>query len=132
VADATDQELERIDNETVDRALEGRPDDDRITEAAIVAARRAVYERGKADAAPHWVPGPPPDRGQYWIYWTTLQGERRVESCEIGSAVLNPGGRLLCKLSSGCAYAYLDDGIRSQISHHAPIVPPSPPEVSVG
>lgn len=83
-----------------------------------------AYERSKSD----WIPGAPSTRGRYWIYWHTLLDEDRVDAIELSPAVLNPDGNLLCKLSSGVAYRYSQDGIRSQISHHIPILEPAPPK----
>lgn len=54
----------------------------------------------------HWQPGPPPGRGRWWVVWTTLQGERRVEPIEISPAVIrydDPNARLLFKTMTGVA-----------------------------
>lgn len=74
-----------------------------------------------------WIPGPPPGRGRWWVFWHLKSGPR-VEAVEVGPALLlrdNPDARLLIKMLSGAAYVFEPN--RDDITHHMPIEPPGLP-----
>lgn len=77
-----------------------------------------------------WRSGPPPGRGQWWIYWHHLDGTWHVEACEVSPALTqyhDPDARLLLKMQHGVAYPF--DSAKAQITHHSPMGPPAPPSV---
>lgn len=80
-----------------------------------------------------WIPGAPPGRGKWWIYFRWLSGKTTVEACEVGPAVLkegDPSARLLLKFSTGAAYLFEPN--RASILFHAPIEAPDPPDLLDG
>lgn len=74
-----------------------------------------------------WIPGPPPGRGRWWVYWNLRTGPR-VECVEVGPALLqrdNPDARLLIKMLGGAAYEFAPN--RDDITHHMPLETPVGP-----
>lgn len=82
---------------------------------------------------PGWKPGPPPGRGNWWIYWRHLDDSWHVDSCEVSPSLLryyDPDAPLLLKLPHGACFPF--DTAKEQISHHAPMERPEPPKLRRG
>lgn len=78
---------------------------------------------------PHWIEGPPQERGCYWIVWRSAGGPR-VVAVDLSPAVIrhnDPTAPLLLKTMGGLAYQ-LAPNIH-HITHHMPLVAPPPPAI---
>lgn len=71
-----------------------------------------------------WIAGAPSERGTYWIFWRSNYGWK-VALVNISPALLNPGGKLLLKMTHGGAYDYALNVDR--ITHHMTVEYPEPP-----